>query len=79
MRSFAPCVVVIVAGLALGLGSVVAMATDPGSRGGEARPVTTKAPPLPKQKRGVIIAHGSHNEPPAGTRIMPTRTRLAGT
>jgi hypothetical protein len=52
MRSFWPCLVVILAGLVVAAGSAVALAGSPPARGGPALSVTTKAPPLQKQGRG---------------------------
>jgi hypothetical protein len=49
------CLATSLIGVVLMLGSVVAMATTPHARGGRAVPVTTKAPPLPKQKRGYSL------------------------
>lgn len=58
MKSFAPCLAVVLAGVVLMMGAAVAMATDPGARGGHAVtivPTTTKTPALPKQNRGSIV------------------------
>ena len=61
MRSFAPCLAVCLAGALLALYAGVALATMPGSRGGEARvviPKTTKAPlrlVVPRTERGGTI------------------------
>lgn len=53
------CLAVSLAGVALAGGSAVALATSPSSRGGEAvAPKTTRAPLLPKQKRGIVMTRG---------------------
>lgn len=49
LRSFWPCLAVMLAGLVLAAGSAVALVTTSTSRGA---PVTTKAPPKPKLERG---------------------------
>lgn len=58
MKSFAPCLAVILTGLALMVGAAVAMATDPGARGGQAiaapRTTNTPTPPHSRQSRGII-------------------------
>lgn len=61
-----PSVVVCMLGLALALGSAIALAAG-GDRGGHAvapAAKTTKAPLLPKQKRGWIVAF---SEPSSST------------
>lgn len=50
------CIAVTLTGVAITISSAVAFAGAPPARGGQAVPVTSKAPLLQKQKRGWIGA-----------------------
>lgn len=79
VKRLSPALVVMLAGALLALGSAIALAASPAARGGQARPTvakTTRAPLLPKQKRGLVVRQSKFFACPHGNGVCVRTTTM---